>query len=328
MKWFFFFLPCIPIVASWYIRGINFFGYETERGDLMCTWEHNYDWHLKKIQDLGFNTIRLPFSYTYVINGNWKGMDDFFYAVHNYNLSVVLDFHRISNTHQAATPVDDGINFQQFQDAWITILDRYKDNPHLIAVDIFNEYQSDNYHEWNGMAKDIIIHIESHFPNRFWYMLGCVNWGGNCHFVNITTPFDERIFYTIHQYCFSNTEPLEQHWDWNFGGHPIIVGEFGYISSNSDQTKWFQRFIGYLMRTHIYNSFFWTWSYNSGDTGGILKEDCTTIDQDKMGLLTYYWQVGRGLYDVPPLPDVPMPHIPYYPPLPPLPPPPHRHLRI
>ena len=60
------------------IKGINWFGFETEYKDLMCTWAHSIDWHLHKIKEVGFNYIRLPFSLEFVQEGNWSQMDEFF----------------------------------------------------------------------------------------------------------------------------------------------------------------------------------------------------------------------------------------------------------
>ena len=278
-----------PVVHS-IIRGLNTFGFETEHKSLMCDWVQSYDWMFEKIHQLGFNTIRLPFCYQYIYDNDFSKMDEVFDKVDKYDLDVVLDFHRIHNYEQSPTPWHDNVKLDDFIFAWEVILERYKNNNRLVGVDIFNEYQSDNYTEWNDLSYKIVSAIENRFPNRFWFIVGCVQWNGNCHFVNFhNITFGDRVFLGIHKYCWSDTEPFEEKWTHSFGTEKIIVGEFGALSNRPDQMDWLKRFIKYLKKHHYYDSFFWSWSWNSGDTGGILKEDCSSIEEEKMNLLRYYW---------------------------------------
>lgn len=286
-------LVIVPlVVAGDIIKGITWYGFETENSNVMCLWKNDIDWNLRKMQELGFNSIRLPFSYQYIQTGVWWEMDKFFEKLKNYNLSVVLDFHRIENTHQSAKPYTNQVSFDMFLEAWRIILDRYQHNPKLIAVDIFNEYQSDNYMEWNNLARQIVNYIESKFPNRFNYYIGGVSWGGDLHFVDLEDlPYSERIFYTIHKYFFSDTEPFEKRWEYSFGEHKLVVnvGEWGFLSNEPLEVAWAKRFINWLLSKNIRNTYFFTWSYNSQDTGGILMTDCTTVDNEKMTLLHHFW---------------------------------------
>lgn len=288
---FLLFLPCV--LGS--MRGLNIFGLETEHGSLMCDWAHTYEWLLRKVSSLGFNTVRLPFSHDYLHTTDLKGMDDFFEAVLHTDLSVVLDFHRIYNTHQSPKPYDDTHPFSQFVDDWLFVLDRYHNNSHLVGVDVFNEYQPKDFEEWNRLAREVVETVESHFPYRFFYMVGCCNWGGDCRFVDLSDlPYQNRIYYTIHKYCWSDTNNLQESWDGSFGqfvgdGRKMVVGEFGFKSDLPNQVDWFKHFTAYLKSRNITNSFFWCLSPNSGDTGGILLDDCDTVDWDKMNLLWNYW---------------------------------------
>lgn len=282
------------------IKGINWFGFETEYKNLMCTWSHDIEWHLKKIKNVGFNYIRLPFSLEYVEEGNWKYMDEFFEKSRELELDVVLDFHRLHSTHQSAKPYDNMYDFDDFLNGWKTILDRYKDYENLRAVDIFNEYQSGNYVEWNNLARQIVSFIETNFPERFQFFVGGTNWGGNIHNIDLSDlAYHDRIRYSIHKYWFSDTEPYEGKWNYSFGDHkPVInVGEWGYMSDVPSEAQWAERFVEYLRQHDLKDTFFWTWSHNSGDTGGILMEtsksrtgqDCTDVDYKKMLLLHHLW---------------------------------------
>ena len=42
----------------------------------MCTWTNDIEWNINKIKELDFNYIRLPFSLEFVIDGDWKEMDN------------------------------------------------------------------------------------------------------------------------------------------------------------------------------------------------------------------------------------------------------------
>ena len=155
------------------IRGINWFGLETEAKLLQCTWAHSVEWHLDLIHSLDFNSIRLPFSVEYIMEGNFHNMDEFFSKIEQYpDISVALDLHRLHSTHQSPKPYDGKYSFDDFLNAWITVLDRYYDHPNLVAVDIFNEFQSSSYPEWNGLARQTVNYIETQFPDRFLFYVG------------------------------------------------------------------------------------------------------------------------------------------------------------
>lgn len=276
------------------IKGINYFGFETEYKNLMCTWSNDIQWNVQKIKELGFNYIRLPFSLEFIQEGNFQNMDIFFEESRKLNLNVVLDFHRLSSTHQSSKPYDNNFSFDEFLDGWLTILKRYEGFENLKAVDIFNEYQSDNYVEWNSLARQIVSFIESEFPDRFIYFIGGTNWGGNIHNMDLSDlSFHDRIRYSIHKYWFSDTEPYEAKWDYSFGDHkPVVsVGEWGYMSEVKSEVEWAENFVDYLIQNELRDTFFWCWSPNSGDTKGILLDDCTNVDHDKMALLRRLWGV-------------------------------------
>lgn len=278
-------------------RGISLFGLETEFRNVMCTWQHDVPWLLNKLESLGFNTIRIPFSYDYVHTGDWSVLDDLFHHIQETNLSAVLDFHRIDDTHQSPKPWIEGkVDFEHFLQAWNTVLQRYGTNPRLTGLDIFNEYQGDNYVEWNNIARQIVSYIDSSYGklNLTYYVQG-TNWGGNIHFLNLEDmECSDRVRYTIHKYHFSDKEPLEDNWSWSFGlaDHAtgkINVGEWGFISDHPNEVDWARRFVAWLKLKGIRDSFFWCASPNSFDTGGILLDDCSSVDCRKMKILRDYW---------------------------------------
>lgn len=284
-----FFLPTVNSL----IKGINWFGFETEYKNLMCTWTNDIEWNINKIKELDFNYIRLPFSLEFVNDGNWEEMDKFFNIAYQYDINVVLDFHRLHSTHQSFRPYDKHFTFDDFLDSWRIILDRYKSYPNLKGVDIFNEYQGNNVVEWNNLSRQIVSFIENQFPERFDYYVGGVRWGGNLYGVKLDDlEYNNRITYTIHKYWFSDGIDVEA-WAATFDkkNHKLIsVGEWGYKTDGSEFEKKFAiEFVDWLKENNIRDTFFWTWTYNSGDTGGILKDDCTTVDYEKIRLLHDLW---------------------------------------
>lgn len=284
-----FFLPTVNSL----IKGINWFGFETEYKNLMCTWTNDIEWNINKIKELDFNYIRLPFSLEFVNDGNWEEMDNFFNIAYEYDINVVLDFHRLHSTHQSFRPYDKHFTFDDFLDTWRIILDRYKSYPNLKGVDIFNEYQGNNVVEWNNLSRQIVSFIENQFPERFDYYVGGVRWGGNLYGVKLDDlEYNNRITYTIHKYWFSDGIDVEA-WAATFDkkNHKLIsVGEWGYKTDGSEFEKKFAiEFVDWLKENNIRDTFFWTWTYNSGDTGGILKDDCTTVDYEKVRLLHDLW---------------------------------------
>ena len=284
-----FFLPTVNSL----IKGINWFGFETEYKNLMCTWTNDIEWNINKIKELDFNYIRLPFSLEFVNDGNWEEMDKFFNIAYQYDIDIVLDFHRLHSTHQSFRPYDKHFTFDDFLDTWRIILDRYKSYPNLKGVDIFNEYQGNNVVEWNNLSRQIVSFIENQFPERFDYYVGGVRWGGNLYGVKLDDlEYNNRITYTIHKYWFSDGID-EEAWAATFDkeNHKLIsVGEWGYKTDGSEFEKIFAiEFVDWLKQNNIRDTFFWTWTYNSGDTGGILKADCTTVDYEKIRLLHDLW---------------------------------------
>jgi endoglucanase len=280
-----------PCVFS-FKKGINMFGFETEHRNFMCSWKNDIEWNIAKVKELGFDTIRLPFCLQYIIENDWTNMDIVFETAKKYDMDIVLDFHRLHNTHQSPKPYDDTYSFDDFKNGWITILERYNDYDNLITVDIFNEYQGLDYNELNALYSDTIQHIENKFPNRFTYYVGGTEWGNRLGGVKVNGIDKNRIEYTIHKYYFNSGENWEENWQWSFdlANHQNLnVGEWGFISESQNERNWADRFVTWLKRKGIKSTFFWCWSPNSGDTKGILEDDCESVNIVKMFLLNKLW---------------------------------------
>jgi endoglucanase len=67
---------------------------------------------------------------------------------------------------------------------------------------------------------------------------------------------------------------------------PVLVGEFGAkdFSTGSTEGRWMNQLIDYLGAKKM-SWTYWCWNPNSGDTGGILNDDWTTVNQTKQTAL-------------------------------------------
>lgn len=135
-------------------------------------------------------------------------------------------------------------------------------------------------------------------------------WGGDLSNAGndpVVLSIPNRVVYSPHDYpasvanqswftdpTYPNNMPAvwESHWGYLDTNNiaPVLVGEFGSrLSTVSDQT-WFKALTigppgtGYI-RSKSLNWTFWSWNPNSGDTGGILNDDWTTVVQAKQSVL-------------------------------------------
>ncbi len=137
----------------------------------------------------------------------------------------------------------------------------------------------------------------------------CGWWGGNLSGarrfpVRLTKP--EKLVYSAHEYATSvfpqpwfddpafpaNLPALWDHW---FGYlekeniAPVLLGEFGTTLRDQRDGVWLRELMRYLGSGPSGTDFtFWSWNPNSGDTGGILNDDWTSVNTVKHGYLGPY----------------------------------------
>ena len=143
-------------------------------------------------------------------------------------------------------------------------------------------------------------------------------WGGNLRGVK-NTPVNlgsrqSQLVYSPHDYGpsvyaqpwfhsgFTEASLTSDCWDSNWlyiakqNIAPILIGEWGGKMDGGDNQKW----MGFLADTIVLNKLnhtFWCVNPNSGDTGGILLDDWTTVDTAKYNLIKpTLWQNGSGKF--------------------------------
>lgn len=146
-------------------------------------------------------------------------------------------------------------------------------------------------------------------------------WGGDLSNAGndpVVLNIANRVVYSPHEYPASlfaqswfsapnypNNMPAvwESHWGYLDTNNiaPVLIGEFGSRLATTSDQQWFNALTigppgnGYI-RSKSLNWTFWSWNPNSGDTGGILNDDWTTVIQAKQSVLAQiqYPLIGGG----------------------------------
>lgn len=210
----------------------------------------------------------------------------------------------------------------------VFVANRYKSLPHFIGIDIFNEphdrvqWSSGAAALWKPAAEKAAAAILAANPNLLIFVQGItaswdgrektgipINWGENLQpqaYDPLNIPSDKLVF-AVHTYgpdvsvkpSFSAPNypaNLAVDWETLFGflspQFAVVPGEwggrYGVGGAGVKDKQWQDAFVDYLISKGIRSSFYWCYTPNSGDTGGILADDLT-VRQDKMALLQKLW---------------------------------------
>jgi endoglucanase len=237
-------------------------------------------------------------------------------------MMVMLDRHRPTSQGQSNLWYTDKVSEETWIKDWTNLAKRYRDNKLVIGADLHNEPHGqatwgdgNKETDWRLAAERagnevlkvnpnwliFVEGIESYQNNGYW-------WGGNLqgakeHPVRLSDP--SKLVYSAHDYSpkvwtqswFADpTFPANMPalWDKQWGylvkekKAPVVLGEFGGRSVGADaEGIWQKELMKYLKANQISYTY-WSWNPNSGDTGGVLADDWTTINEDKMALLRSY----------------------------------------
>ena len=278
----------------------------------------------------------VPSSIDFTRNPDLKGlnglqlMDRIVGGADKRQLAIVLDRHRPSAEAQSELWYTDRVSENRWVDDWRMLADHYRSQPAVIAADLHNEphgaatWGNGNPRtDWRLAAEragdailevnpDWLIVVEGieHFDSDSYW------WGGNLegarsHPVRLARP--DKLVYSAHDYgppvypqpWFSAADfprnlaaVWNRHWAWlkTDGIAPLLVGEFGGRSVGRDPEGVWQRTLIDFLKTSGLSYTYWSWNPDSGDTGGILKDDWLTPDRTKLDLLaTYQWPRLRHL---------------------------------
>ena len=239
-------------------------------------------------------------------------------------LKVILDRHRPDSSGQTALWYTSAVPESTWIADLKALAGRYAGNPTVVGFDLFNEPHDpacwgcgDTTVDWRLAAERAGNAVLSVNPSLLIFVEGIQTyngdgywWGGNLQGAGafpVRLNVANRLVYSAHDYATSvSNQPWfsdpsfpnnmagiwNKNWGYLFNNNvaPVWVGEFGTtLASTTDQT-WLRTLVQFLRPTQQFgaDSFQWTfWDLNpnSGDTGGILKDDWVTVDTVKDGYL-------------------------------------------
>ncbi|MBE9031146.1 cellulase family glycosylhydrolase [filamentous cyanobacterium LEGE 11480] len=140
------------------LRGVNWFGLETANHAPHGLWARDYKAMLGQIHELGYNTIRLPYSIEGLRDGKVVGidfrigdnqelfnkspievMDAIITEAGKQGLMILLDSHQLSTKRIPPLWYGDGFTEWDWIRTWAMLAERYKNQPNVIGADLKNE---------------------------------------------------------------------------------------------------------------------------------------------------------------------------------------------
>ncbi|MDX8348940.1 cellulase family glycosylhydrolase [Cognatiyoonia sp. IB215446] len=303
------------------LKGVNWFGFETDISMLHGLWARNMEEMLDDIEAFGFNMIRLPFAGELALtdatptgintgeNPALAGMSsldvmaEFLDAAAERGIGVLLDMHRQTPGNG---PEGGGrlVDVDAFMAQWAAMAEKFGDHPAVIGFDLLNEPHGYSWDEWAPIAEQVGNMLLESNPDELIIVEGVETyqgeshwWGGNLKGVAdrpIELNADNKLVYSPHEYATSvfeqpyfteagydaeTTLPQIFSENWGFieeqGIAPVLLGEFGSKFENQTDKDWGPVLAEYLLENDI-DWAMWSWNPNSGDTGGVVKDDWET----------------------------------------------------
>ncbi len=243
-------------------------------------------------------------------------------------LSVILDRHRPTADAQSELWYTAEVPETRWIDDWVMLARRYRDQPAVIAADLHNEPHGpatwgdgNPRTDWRAAAERagnailaanptwliVVEGIERYENDWYW-------WGGNLEGarafpVRLARP--DKLVCSAHDYGpqvygqpwfhapdFPGNLPgiWQRHWAYlrSEGIAPVLIGEFGGRSVGTDPEGIWQRSLVDFLKSSQVSYTYWSWNPDSGDTGGLLQDDWTTLDRAKLAVLSaYQWPLLR-----------------------------------
>ncbi len=235
-------------------------------------------------------------------------------------LKIILDRHRPDSNGQSELWYTGSVSEATWINDMKALATRYAGNSTVIGIDLHNEPHGtatwgdgSATTDWRLAAERGGNAVLSVNPSWLIFVEGVEKyqgttgwWGGNLRGAGafpVRLSVANRLVYSPHEYATSvfhqtwfdapnfpaNMAALwDSEWGYLFQQNvaPVWVGEFGTtLQSTIDQT-WLHTLVQYLRPTATngadsYQWSFWSWNPDSGDTGGILNDDWTTVNTTK-----------------------------------------------
>jgi aryl-phospho-beta-D-glucosidase BglC (GH1 family) len=213
------------------LKSVNWFGMEGYLGVPDGLYTRNWQDMMEQMKELGFDSIRLPFSLenirpgampnniVYSINPDLRGltnlevMDKVVDYAGQLGMKIILDCHRSSS---GAGPNENGLwydsNFSEpdWINAWTSLAQRYDGNSTVIGMDLQNEPHAASWADWSAAAEragnaihavnpDLLIIVEgvSQYQGDYYW------WGGQLAGVRndpVVLNQANKLVYSPHDY--------------------------------------------------------------------------------------------------------------------------------
>lgn len=333
------------------LRGVNWFGFETEIHAPHGLWLRNWKDMVSQIKQAGFNSVRVPFcpatinsssvsGIDYSINPDLRGLnsleilDKVVTEMNNQQIYVLLDHHRPDCQAISQLWYTDSYTEAQWIKDLQFVANRYLNREYFMGIDLKNEphgsatWGTGNPRtDWNKAAEKAGKAVLSVNPKLLIFVEGVQenskcsssvgHWmGGNiepiaCDPIDTKSIPANKLVLSPHVYgpdvypqnYFNDANfphNMNNIWDTHFGnaadeGHTIVPGEWGgkYGEGDPRDIAWQRAMANYFQTNGICNSYYWSWNPNSGDTGGILRDDWKTMRTDKLDLIMSYFNSCR-----------------------------------
>ena len=256
-------------------------------------------------------------------------------------LRIILDRHRPDSGAQSELWYTAQYPETRWISDWVMLARHYANNPTVVGGDLHNEPHGaacwgcgDTAVDWRLAAERAGNAILAANPNWLIFVEGVEKvgadsywWGGNLSAAGqfpVRLSVADRLVYSPHDYpasIFPQTwfsaanypANLPGVWDAHWGYlrkqnlAPVMLGEFGTKLATTSDQQWLTTLVSYLgTGTNSFSWTFWSWNPNSGDTGGILNDDWTTVNTVKDGYLrTIKFGLDGGSTPPPPVTTTP-----------------------
>jgi len=219
------------------LKGVNWFGLESKTFSPHGLWRRNWRQMMLQMRDLGFNTIRLPFSVELLYgvdlaNGVDHGrnpdlagltglevMDRVARYAGELGIGVILDNHRLAAGDGAETGGlwrSHGVSEAEWVAGWRFLARRYRGWPGVIGADLFNEphgaarWGGGGADDWRRAAERAGAAIQAANPDWLIIVQGVARAGGS-HYWNggnlagaardpVRLPLPNKLVYSAHLY--------------------------------------------------------------------------------------------------------------------------------
>ena len=253
-----------------------------------------------------------------------------------YGIKVMMDLHSDeANNSGHMYPLwygQGGITTDQWIEGWVWFVKTYKNDDTIIACDLKNEPHgtakwdnSTDENNWQYAASRCGQAILKENPNLLIMVEGIESidghgawWGANLRNAE-KYPIDlgqyqSQLVYSPHEYGpgvsdqpwfqkdFTEESIYNDYWcdTWFYLQEkniaPLLIGEWGGKLDGGSNQKYLGIINDFITKNHI-NHTYWCINPNSGDTGGLLKDDWTTWDDAKWNMMkSSLWQTSNGTF--------------------------------